>query len=67
MARRSVVWRAAFRRAYGPRREWLAWRALRVNLRLRLTAKTVLGRASDRDRAALRAVSSAKPVPELCD
>ena len=63
----TLNWRAALRRAYGPRREWLAWRALRANLRLRLTAKTVLGRASDRDRAALRAVSSAKPVPELCD
>ena len=58
-------WRAALRRAYGPRRESLAWGALRLNLRLRLIAKTALGRAGDRDRAAARAAASAKPVPEL--
>ena len=32
----TLNWRAAVRRAYGSRREWLAWRALRLNLRLRL-------------------------------
>ena len=61
----TLNWRAAVRRAYGPRREWLGWRALRVNLRLRLLAKTLLGRATDRDRAAVEAVLSARPVPEL--
>jgi GT2 family glycosyltransferase len=61
----TLNWRAALRRAYGPRRETLGWLALRVNLRLRLIAKTLLGRASDRDRAAVRAVVSAHPVPEL--
>ena len=61
----TLNWRAALRRAYGPRREWLGWLALRVNLRLRLIAKTLLGRAGDRDRAAVEAVLSARPVPEL--
>jgi GT2 family glycosyltransferase len=61
----TLNWRAAVRRAYGPRRETLAWWALRVNLRLRLLAKTVLGRAADRDRAAVAAVESARPVPDL--
>ena len=61
----TLNWRAAVRRAYGPRRETLAWWALRVNLRLRLLAKTVLGRAGERDRAAVDAVESARPVPEL--
>ena len=54
----TLNWRAALRRAYGPRREWLAWLALRVNLRLRLVAKTLLRRATDRDRAAVAAVSA---------
>jgi len=61
----TLNWRAAVRRAYGPRREQLAWLALRTNLRLRLIAKTLLARASDRDRAALDAARSAHPVPEL--
>ena len=43
----------------------LAWRALRLNLRLRLIAKTVLGRATDRDRAALAAARAADPPPPL--
>jgi N-acetylglucosaminyl-diphospho-decaprenol L-rhamnosyltransferase len=61
----TLNWRAAVRRAYGARRETLGWWALRVNLRLRLVAKTVLGRATDRDRAAVEAVLSARPVPAL--
>jgi N-acetylglucosaminyl-diphospho-decaprenol L-rhamnosyltransferase len=61
----TLNWRAAVRRAHGARREYLGWLALRVNLRLRLTAKTLLGRATDRDREAVRAASSAKPVPRL--
>jgi N-acetylglucosaminyl-diphospho-decaprenol L-rhamnosyltransferase len=61
----TLNWRAAVRRAHGARREYLGWLALRVNLRLRLTAKTLLGRATDRDREAVRAASSAKPVPKL--
>ena len=61
----TLNWRAAVRRAYGPRREWLGWRALRLNLRLRLLAKRALGRATPRDRAAVEAVVSARPVPDL--
>jgi GT2 family glycosyltransferase len=61
----TLNWRAAVRRAYGARRESIGWLALRVNLRLRLVAKTLLGRATDRDRAAVHAVLSARPVPEL--
>jgi N-acetylglucosaminyl-diphospho-decaprenol L-rhamnosyltransferase len=61
----TLNWRAALRRAYGPRRESLGWLALRANLRLRLAAKTVLGRATDRDREAVRAARSAAPVPDL--
>ncbi|MDX6581473.1 MAG: N-acetylglucosaminyl-diphospho-decaprenol L-rhamnosyltransferase [Solirubrobacterales bacterium] len=61
----TLHWRAALRRAYGPRRETLGWLALRTNLRLRLTAKRLLRRATDRDRAAVEAVVSARPVPEL--
>jgi GT2 family glycosyltransferase len=61
----TLHWRAAVRRAYGARREYLGWLALRLNLRLRLLAKTLLGRATDRDREAVRAASSAKPVPKL--
>jgi GT2 family glycosyltransferase len=61
----TLNWRAAVRRAYGPRRETLGWYALRLNLRLRLVAKTLLRRATDRDRAAVEAVLSARPVPEL--
>jgi GT2 family glycosyltransferase len=61
----TLNWRAVLRRAYGPRREWLAWRALRLNLRLRLLAKSALGRATERDRAAVEAARSARAVPEL--
>jgi N-acetylglucosaminyl-diphospho-decaprenol L-rhamnosyltransferase len=61
----TLNWRAAVRRAHGPRREALGWLALRTNLRLRLLGKSVLGRASDRDRAAVAAARSAHPVPEL--
>ncbi len=61
----TLNWRAAVRRAYGPRRETVGWYALRLNLRLRLIAKTLLRTATDRDRAAVAAVVSAKPVPEL--
>jgi GT2 family glycosyltransferase len=61
----TLNWRAALRRAYGPRREWMGWRALRLNLRLRLIAKTALGRADDRDRAAVEAAIAADPPPAL--
>ena len=61
----TVNWRAAVRRAHGARREWLGWHALRLNLRLRLLAKRALGRATPRDRAAVEAVLSARPVPKL--
>ena len=61
----TLMWRAAVRRAHGRRREWLGWRALRLNLRLRLLSKSILGRASDRDRQALAGALTAKPVPAL--
>ena len=61
----TLNWRAALRRAHGPRREWFGWRALRVNLRLRLIAKKLTGRATDRDREALAAVTAADSPPEL--
>ena len=58
-------WRAAVRRAHGARREWLGWRALRLNLRLRLIAKTLAGRATERDRVALAGAIAADPAPTL--
>jgi N-acetylglucosaminyl-diphospho-decaprenol L-rhamnosyltransferase len=61
----TVNWRAALRRAYGPRAERRAWRALRVNLGLRLATKRALGRATDRDHAALAAARAATDVPAL--
>lgn len=61
----TLNWRAALRRAYGSQRERRAWLALRLNLGLRLAVKTMLGRAGERDRVGLRAVTSATPVPEL--
>ena len=61
----TLMWRAVVRRAYGPRREWLGWRALRLNLRLRLLSKTLLGRASERDRKALEGAVAASPPPVL--
>jgi GT2 family glycosyltransferase len=61
----TLNWRAAVRRTHGPRREWLGWRALRLNLRLRLIAKTLAGRATERDRAALAGAIAADPPPDL--
>jgi N-acetylglucosaminyl-diphospho-decaprenol L-rhamnosyltransferase len=61
----ALNWRAVLRRAYGPRREALAWRALRLNLRLRLLAKRILGRATERDRHALEAALAADRPPAL--
>ena len=62
----TLNWRAAVRRAYGPRREWLGWRALRFNLRLRLVAKTLLGRATPSATAAARP-RVGRPAPDLRD
>jgi GT2 family glycosyltransferase len=64
-AQGTINWRAALRRAHGRRREWFAWRALRLNLRLRLLAKQALRRATPADRAALEAAVNADPVPIL--
>lgn len=61
----ALNWRAAVRRAHGVRAERLGWLALRLNLRLRLMAKSALGRAHERDRMALEAVRSASPAPDL--
>jgi N-acetylglucosaminyl-diphospho-decaprenol L-rhamnosyltransferase len=58
-------WRAAVLRAHGPRREWLAWRALRLNLRLRLIGRRMLGRESERHRDALAGAIAADPPPAL--
>jgi N-acetylglucosaminyl-diphospho-decaprenol L-rhamnosyltransferase len=54
--------RAVLRRAHGPRRERAAWLAQRLNLRLRVAAKRVLGREAARDRAALAATRAARPT-----
>ena len=53
--------RRAVGSAYGPARERRAWRAQRLNLRLRAAAKGALGRDASRERAALRAVRSEAP------
>jgi GT2 family glycosyltransferase len=52
--------RASLRRAYGARREWMAWRALRLNLRLRVIAKGLLRRETGVARAELRANIAAR-------
>jgi GT2 family glycosyltransferase len=57
--------RAVVLRAYGRRREWLAWLALRINLRIRVAAKRALGRDFRRTRSALEAARGARPVPRL--
>ena len=57
--------RAVLRRAYGSRRERAAWLALRLNLRLRVMAKRVLGRDATPQRALLEAVRSTRTVREL--
>jgi N-acetylglucosaminyl-diphospho-decaprenol L-rhamnosyltransferase len=57
--------RAALERAYGPRRAWLGWRALRLNLALRYAAKRALGRADERSKIALVATRQAKSAPPL--
>jgi GT2 family glycosyltransferase len=57
--------RAVVLRAYGRRRERLAWLALRLNLRIRVAAKRALGRDSRRTRAALEAARSARAIPKL--
>jgi N-acetylglucosaminyl-diphospho-decaprenol L-rhamnosyltransferase len=58
-------WRAAMQRAHGPRREWLAWRALRLNLRLRLIGRAMLGKERESHRDALTAAIAADPPPIL--
>ncbi len=56
--------RAVLLRAFGPRREALAWRALRINLALRCAAKRALRVDSRRDRQALEATRAASsPAP----
>jgi N-acetylglucosaminyl-diphospho-decaprenol L-rhamnosyltransferase len=58
-------WRAVLRRTYGPRRETRGWRALTLNLTLRVAAKRILRRDTPRDRAALAAALRARRFPEL--
>jgi N-acetylglucosaminyl-diphospho-decaprenol L-rhamnosyltransferase len=57
--------RAVVRRAYGSRQERASWLAQRVNLRLRVAAKRILGRDASTDRDALDATRNADPVPSL--
>jgi N-acetylglucosaminyl-diphospho-decaprenol L-rhamnosyltransferase len=57
--------RAVVRRAYGVRPERASWLAQRVNLRLRVAAKSALGRDARGDRDALEATRNANPVPNL--
>jgi GT2 family glycosyltransferase len=57
--------RAVVRRAYGARRERSGWLAQRVNLRLRVAAKTALRRDASAAREALEAARSADPIPDL--
>jgi N-acetylglucosaminyl-diphospho-decaprenol L-rhamnosyltransferase len=52
--------RAVLARAYGRRRETLAWLAQRTNLRLRLLSKRALGRDAAREAATLRAARRAR-------
>ena len=53
-------WRAVLRRHYGPRREELAWRALRLNLALRRVGRSLVRRDSERLRAAHAAARVAR-------
>jgi N-acetylglucosaminyl-diphospho-decaprenol L-rhamnosyltransferase len=56
--------RSVLLREFGPRREELAWRALRLNLRLRCTAKRAFRVDASRDRQALEATRAAtRAVP----
>lgn len=55
--------RSVLLRAHGPARERAAWRAARLKLWLRATAKRALRRDAARDWAALRAAREAVPRP----
>lgn len=57
--------RAVVRRAHGTRRERSGWLAQRVNLRLRVAAKTALGRDASAASEALDATRNADSVPDL--
>jgi N-acetylglucosaminyl-diphospho-decaprenol L-rhamnosyltransferase len=57
--------RAAVRRSYGTWPERVSWLALLTNLRLRYFTKVALRRATERDRIAVAAIISARPVPKL--
>lgn len=61
----ALHWRAAMRRAHGHRREWLAWRAMRLNLRLRLIGKALIGRNDPQNRHSLAALIAADSPPDL--
>lgn len=58
-------WRAVLRRTYGRPRETLAWCAVMLNLGLRLGAKLLLCRETQRDRVALAAALKARRFSEL--
>jgi N-acetylglucosaminyl-diphospho-decaprenol L-rhamnosyltransferase len=61
----ALTRRAVLRRAYGARRERGAWLAQRLNLRLRVTAKRLLGRDASRDATVLEATRNARAVRAL--
>jgi GT2 family glycosyltransferase len=61
----AIQWRAVLRRTYGGRREARAWRALRLNLALRVWAKRALRWNHASDEASRGAIVSATDVPEL--
>jgi GT2 family glycosyltransferase len=59
--------RAVLRRAYGRRRETLAWAAERVNVGIRARAKALLGRDASWERLVAAGLRRAEPVPVLAD
>ncbi len=61
----AINWRAVLRRAYGPRKETAAWRALKLNLALRSNARAALRSDAARTRAAHAALRAAGAVSEL--
>ncbi len=64
-AQAGINGRLVLRRAYGGRREWLAWIAERMSLALRSRAKMLLGRDSDWERLVAAGLREARPVSTL--
>ena len=64
-AQAALNGRSVLRRAYGPRREWLAWMAERTSLAIRVRTKSILGRDSDWERLVAAGLREARPVHVL--